>query len=230
MGLLEMPRILLLSKDEDYRDLIMSHFEESEIEIEYTNNINEAKEKIKASEIDIIICDHELGTISVSQVSEIVKAIDSSIIMVSLAECFGSVNIQKFLEANIQEFICKKGSMDLLEYRIMYLVNNKSINIKESRTYNLISQAEKLEVNYEKNTIYHNSQAIHVTQLEFNLLVLFLENKNKLLKREQIIENIWHEAEDSNLRKVDSFVKSLRKKLNLKCIKSVRGQGYKWLE
>lgn len=226
-----MPTILLLSKDIDYRDLALSYFENRELEFCHTDSIQEAKEIINERNIDLVLCDYNFGSISVMQVAEIIHSIDMNILIASLGDCFGNLNLSAFIDGNIKEYICKKSDLQLTELRLVQLLNNKDITpYKGKNSDNLISHAENIEINLEQNTIYHHSKAIHVTQLEFNLLILFLENKNKLLKREHIIENIWKENNEANLRKVDSFVKKLRQKLNLKSIKSIRGLGYKWVE
>ncbi|MDF9867293.1 DNA-binding response OmpR family regulator [Bacilli bacterium PM5-3] len=225
-----MPNILLLSKDTDYIELMLYYFENNEINIKSCNSIKECNDMISSSNIDVVICDHEYGSVSVTQIAEIIHKIDNSIIMVSLEDCFSSVNLQNFLSSNIKEFICKRIDIKLTMQRLMFLLNNKNVSFDDYSDCDLMSQAEKIKINYDKKMIYHNSEAIHVTQLEFDLLVLFLENKNKLLTREEIIENVWRESRDGNLRKVDAFIKELRKKLNLKSIKSVRGLGYRWLE
>ncbi|MDF9867373.1 DNA-binding response OmpR family regulator [Bacilli bacterium PM5-3] len=225
-----MPTILLLSKDTDYRDLMISHFSKSNFEILYTDTIKDCVELIETNKVDLVLCDHFFGNVSICQVAEIVHSIDMTIIMVSLGECFANLNLSNYFESNIKEFIRKKNDLKLTEYRLLTLLEKREQVAYQSKEGNLVSYVENIEINFEQNTIYHHSKAIHVTQLEFNLLKLFLENKNKLLKREQIIETIWKEHTESNLRKVDSFVKKLRQKLNLKCIKSVRGLGYKWIE
>ena len=225
-----MATVLLLSKDLDYRDLILAYFEKDDFKFIYTDNIKECRSILSSGKIDLVVCDHNFGSISIAQVANIVHSINMSTIMVSLGDCFGDLNLSSFFDANIKEFVCKKADLRLVKQRLTYLLNNKELTSYESKDGNLISHSENIEINLDQSTIYHYSKAIHVTQLEFNLLKLFIENKNNLLKRELIIEDIWDENDEANLRKVDSFVKKLRQKLNLKAIKSVRGLGYKWVE
>lgn len=224
--------ILLLSKDSDYKELALAHFENSQLNIITCETIPEATAIIESNEIKLVICDASLGSISIVQVAEIIHNIDSSILMVSLGSCFGDTNLGAFFASGIREFVCKKADLKLTEQRLLQLINNSDYDpMNKSNQSTLKSNAERIEINVDQNTIYHHSKVIHVTQLEFDLLLLFLNNKNCLLKREDIIENIWREKQDeANLRKVDSFVKKLRQKLNLKSIKSIRGQGYKWVE
>jgi DNA-binding response OmpR family regulator len=96
-----------------------------------------------------------------------------------------------------------------------------------------VSDKENIVVNLNQSTLYKNGRPVHLTQLEYDLVIYFLKNKNTLLNREDIVSKIWYEDKDNqvNLRKVDSFVKKVRAKLgDLQSIKSVRGLGYRWEE
>jgi len=225
-----MAAVLLLTKDTDYRDLVTAYYDKNDFNLIWTDRIDEAKEIVGKQKIDLAICDQQFGSISIVQLAEMIHSVNMSVIMVSLGDCFGDMNLTNFFDANIKEFVCKKADLNLTKQRLVYLLNNKGLTAYKSKHGSLISQVESIEINTEQSTIYHHSKAVHVTQLEYNLLILFLENKHQLLRREEILEKIWNETEESSLRKVDSFVKKLRQKMDLKAIESVRGLGYKWVE
>ena len=63
---------------------------------------------------------------------------------------------------------------------------------------------------------------------EFEILKTLLRNKNKVLTRNQIMDNVWNENDEIPYdRVIDVYIKELRKKLGLDCIKTVRSVGYK---
>ena len=56
----------------------------------------------------------------------------------------------------------------------------------------------------------------------------FEENENKVLSREQILDNVWYDSDEAPYdRVVDVYIKNLRKKLKLDCIVTVKNVGYK---
>ena len=68
---------------------------------------------------------------------------------------------------------------------------------------------------------------IGVTAKELDLLKLLVEHEGLVLSRTQILDGVW--GDDSYVldRLVDTYIKNLRKKLHLDCIKTVKGIGYK---
>ena len=69
---------------------------------------------------------------------------------------------------------------------------------------------------------------VEVKPKELEILKYLFLNEGRVLKREQIIENVWKESEEIPFdRVIDVYVKELRKKLKLDCIYTVRGVGYK---
>ena len=71
-------------------------------------------------------------------------------------------------------------------------------------------------------------QLVEVKPKELEILKYLFLNEGRVLKREQIIENVWKESEEIPFdRVIDVYIKELRKKLKLDCIYTVRGVGYK---
>lgn len=231
-----MLNILLISKDYDYRLLVESYYKESDVKVVYTDTIENLEDLIRTENINLVMCDGKFGSISVVQIKKIIDGIKPNMVVVSIGDCFGNSDLDSFIDAGIAEFICKQADLRLTDRRLRTLLDgNKLSLVSKSSDDILISEKENIQINLTQNTLYHNGKAVHVTQLEFDLLVYFLENKNTLLKRADIIEKIWNQPADevnaTNLRKVDSFVKKVRHKLdNLQSIKSVRGMGYRWVE
>lgn len=83
-----------------------------------------------------------------------------------------------------------------------------------------------LKVNLDTKTCYISDEEINLTKTEYNLLVFFLNNKDKIFSRKEIMQNVW-ETEVS-LRAIDTTISRLRKKLDLegRHIVTKRGFGY----
>ena len=90
-----------------------------------------------------------------------------------------------------------------------------------------------IEVNFKKYESKKNGKPLYLTALEYSLLHFFVKNKNKVLSRDMILDNIWGEDVYVTHRTVDTHVANLRKKLeddpgSPKLIIGVRGVGYKF--
>lgn len=86
------------------------------------------------------------------------------------------------------------------------------------RRYNKISRylsVYDIVVDTSSRVVKKNNQIINLTMKEYDLLVLFIRNKNIALFRDQIYENVWHESYLGDSRTVDLHVQRMRKKLGL---------------
>ena len=68
---------------------------------------------------------------------------------------------------------------------------------------------------------------IKLTTLEFDLLLLFVQNKNKCFSREEILDSVWGKDYFGTDRVVDDLVRRLRKKMPLLNVSAVYGYGYR---
>jgi DNA-binding response OmpR family regulator len=79
-----------------------------------------------------------------------------------------------------------------------------------------------------------SDREIHLTQLEFDLLLYFVRNPSRVLTRQELQEQVWKLDNYSNSRMVDNFILRLRKHFEAnpaepKYFVSVRGTGYKFV-
>lgn len=87
-----------------------------------------------------------------------------------------------------------------------------------------------LSVNLNSHEVKHNGNTIDLTPREFDLLVCLLRNKNIVLKRDQLIEQVWGFDYFGDTNVVDVYIRYLRQKVdkgnNESYIQTVRGVGY----
>jgi two-component system response regulator CssR len=82
-------------------------------------------------------------------------------------------------------------------------------------------------ISRKQRTVYHEAEEIQLTNKEFELLIYFVENKNNLISREQILLSVWGDDYFGSDRVVDDTIRRLRKKMDKLCIDTVYGYGYK---
>ncbi|HGG0416908.1 TPA: response regulator transcription factor [Clostridium sporogenes] len=91
-----------------------------------------------------------------------------------------------------------------------------------------IVKLKHLDIFPEQRLIKSKGKIIDITLKEYELLMLFIKNKNIALSREQILERVWGYDYFGETRTVDIHVLRIREKLNLKdCIKTVYKVGYR---
>ncbi|MDS0526124.1 response regulator transcription factor [Clostridium sp. SHJSY1] len=82
-------------------------------------------------------------------------------------------------------------------------------------------------INKKQRTVFFDEKKIQLTNKEFELLSYFLDNKNNLLSREQILVSVWGDDYFGSDRVVDDTIRRLRKKMENLNIETVYGYGYK---
>jgi two-component system response regulator CssR len=82
-------------------------------------------------------------------------------------------------------------------------------------------------INLDKRMVESNNKEIKLTTLEFDLLLLFIKNKDKSFSREEILNSVWGDDYFGNDRVVDDLVRRLRKRLPKLKIDAIYGYGYR---
>ena len=70
-------------------------------------------------------------------------------------------------------------------------------------------------------------ESVHLSQMEYYLLCFLIQYQGRVISRQQIRSEVWNSPPDLKTRTVDIHICNLRKKLNLKALKTVVGIGYK---
>lgn len=86
---------------------------------------------------------------------------------------------------------------------------------------------EGYQISKKQRTIFYDSSELQLTNKEFELLIYFVENKNNLVSRDQILNSVWGEDYFGSDRVVDDTIRRLRKKVDKLNIETVYGYGYK---
>ena len=124
------------------------------------------------------------------------------------------------------DYLCKPFSLLILEKRIEALMRRlKDTQKKEVSKW----VREGVLVDFLEYKGYLNGVDVDLKPKEVELLKLLIENPKVTLRREQILEELWKDELPYD-RVIDVYIKNLRKKLKVDCIKTVKGVGYCYVE
>ena len=84
-------------------------------------------------------------------------------------------------------------------------------------------------IDLDKRMAFQGDEDLNLTTLEFDLLYMFVTNKEKSFSRDDILNNIWGENYFGTDRVVDDLIRRLRKKMPLLDINTIYGYGYRLL-
>ena len=125
------------------------------------------------------------------------------------------------LELGSDDYITKPYSPKELVLRV-----NNIIKRVYSQDLNKIKY-ENYIIDTDKRIVTQNNQEINLTTLEFDLLNMFITNKNKSFSRDDILNIIWGENYFGTDRVVDDLIRRLRKKMPNLNINTMYGYGYR---
>jgi two-component system response regulator VanR len=117
------------------------------------------------------------------------------------------------------DYVTKPFSMQILVKRVEALLRRSGALQKEFRIGKLVLNTESYKVLYDGNEIT-------LTLREFEILLLFVQNKGKVVSHDSLIAKVWGYDFSGDEGTVHTHIKNLRAKLPDSIIKTVRGIGY----
>ena len=217
-----MYKICLVEDEKNLNSLIKSYLEKEGYEVISCYNGRDAIDKIQDTEIKLWILDIMLGD-SISGY-DIIKEVRKT--NVNVPVIFTSARDQDLdkiigLELGSDDYITKPYSPKELVLRV-----NNIIKRVYSKTENKFVY-ETYIIDKNKRLVYENEKIINLTTLEYDLLIMFLDNKNKSFSREDILKIVWGDDYFGSDWVVDDLVRRLRRKMPKLSINTIYGFGYR---
>lgn len=125
------------------------------------------------------------------------------------------------LELGSDDYITKPYSPKELVLRVNNIIKRVYTKDIQKTTY------ENYTIDIEKRLVQKNNKIINLTTLEFDLLYMFISNKNKSFSRDDILNYVWGEDYFGSDRVVDDLIRRLRKKMPELNINTIYGYGYR---
>lgn len=126
------------------------------------------------------------------------------------------------LELGSDDYITKPFSPKELVLRVGNIIK-RVYNEKETEKIKYLSY----DIDLGRRTVEKDNKEIKLTTLEFDLLLLFINNIGKSFSREEILSSVWGDDYFGSDRVVDDLVRRLRKKLKELNISTIYGYGYR---
>ena len=220
-----MKRILIIEDEQDLRKLVEFNLKTAGYLPVGTDNANDALMFVNDAQFDLILLDLMLPGLQGDQFLKILRGMDrvsdTPVMIVSAKD--REEDIIAGLDAGADDYLTKPFSIKVLMAKTAALLRRASSGGRENAVHAGIS------VNSETHRATVNGKEIRLAAKEFDLLLLFVRNPEKVFTRNQLLNTIWGYEADIFTRTVDAHVSSLRKKLGEKgkLIRSVPKIGYR---
>jgi two-component system alkaline phosphatase synthesis response regulator PhoP len=134
------------------------------------------------------------------------------------------------LDAGADDFIEKPIKPQVFISRVKALLRrnqNNSVVVASPDADHIIKIAD-LEINKVQFTVHQNGIAIELPKKEFEILCLLVSKPGRVFLRHEIYQKIWGDDIIVGDRTLDVYIRKLREKIGLDCIKTLKGIGYKF--
>jgi DNA-binding response OmpR family regulator len=220
-----MYRILLAEDEITLREVIEVFFQKNGFEIDAVDNGSDACSLADRQKYDLVILDIMMPGKDGKEVCRYIRSrYDVPIIFLTALgeEC----DIISGYEIGADEYVIKPFSTKVLLMKVNALI---------SRYHGLLSKngclvIDEITIDPARHIVSVDGKTINLAPKEYDLLLMFIDHKDLVLTRDQILDNAWNSDFEGYDRTVDSHIKKLRKALGKAGyhIETVIKTGYVW--
>ncbi|MCQ2751664.1 MAG: response regulator transcription factor [Coriobacteriales bacterium] len=227
-------KILVVDDEQSITDFVSFNLEKNGYIVDVCDDGQVAIAMIEKFDYDLIILDIMLPSVDGYEIcKQVRKKSDVPILFLSARD----TEIDKVvgLELGGDDYLSKPFGIHELLARVHALLRRQAQNSFGSDDGSTILKVGDFVVNRDTHFLEHKGKQVELTQREFELLLQFMLNPNKVLSRDDILEKAWGWDNKVKTNTVDTHIKRLRDKfikvgIPEKTVESVRGYGYRLVE
>ncbi|MCR1951191.1 MULTISPECIES: response regulator transcription factor [Clostridium] len=221
-----MTKILIVEDEEKLARFIELELKHEGYEVVKANNGRTGLEIAEKGEMDLILLDIMLPEINGLEVLRRLRRIsDIPVIMLTARDAV--MDKVSGLDAGADDYITKPFAIEELLARIRTALKKRIVTVKKDED---ILRCGLLSLDKMKYKVIYDSTEIELTNREFTLLQILMENKNIVLTRNTLMEKVCGYDYIGETNVIDVYIRYLRTKIDdmfkVKIITTVRGVGY----
>lgn len=218
--------IVIVEDEEDLLELIEYNLVKEGYETIGLLNTKTLLQVLDEEEVDLLIMDRNLPGVEGSEFVASMRQSGIIVPVIYLSAKNSDAQIEEGFLRGGDDYITKPFNMKELLLRIKAMLRRTS----KKEAQDIVSHRD-LMLDKTSRTLKVDGIDVDVTKLEFDLLYEFIINKNSVLDRDYLLENVWHDAQMYQYRTVNVAVNRLKEKIDpdksKDYIQTVRGIGYK---
>lgn len=220
--------LLLIEDEPDLAEAILKYMTDEDFHCEWVTDLSQAMEKIHLYSYDCLLVDINLPDGSGMNVIRQLKNTKSPSGIIIISARDSTDDKITGLDIGADDYITKPFELSELNARIRSVIRRRNFDGQKDITF------REIVISPDERTVKVNDGLISLTKKEYDLLLYFISNKNRVLTKSAIAEHLWGDDMDM----ADSFdfiyahLKNLRKKIEANkgedYIQTIYGVGYKF--
>ena len=217
-------KILLVEDEIDLNNIVTKYLKKNGYSVDSVFDGEEALDYLKYGEYDLVILDIMLPKINGFEVIKELrnKGNHTSVLMLTARD--SADDKVKGLDLGADDYLVKPFDFNELLARMRAVVRRKYGNSSNNLTIG------DLVLDTSKKSITRGEKEIELTGKEYEVLEYLMQNKNRILSREQIKQHVWDYNYEGDSNIIDVLIKNIRKKIDVEDGKQIiytkRGLGY----
>ena len=214
-----LPKLLIVDDDELIREILEFNLTNEGFEITSANSAEEAMKKLNL-EHALILLDIMMNGMSGYRFAEELRKKGNNIPIIFLTAKDTENDMLTGFSVGGDDYISKPFSIKEVIARVKVVLKRQKSQNPDKLVFN------DLTINNNTKEAFINSTKIELTKIEYKLLLFLINNSNRVITREEFIDNIWNETPYITKRTVDVHITRLRKKLGEKASLIINKQGF----
>ncbi|NBP41453.1 MAG: DNA-binding response regulator [Actinobacteria bacterium] len=227
-----MQTLLFIEDDRDIRAALRLALEDEGYKVLEANNGASGLKTFSTETVDLVLLDLRLPDLSGFDVCRELRS-KSLVPIIMVTAQTDTHDLVAGLEAGADDYVTKPVVAKELAARIRAALRRTTLLSTSSASIDRFV-VHDVEMRSDQGIVLKNGVELPLTKTEYRLLHTFMENANKVLSRDQLLEHVWGYEYLGDSRLVDAHIRRLRLKIEdvpdePKIISTVRGMGYRLL-
>jgi len=220
--------ILVVDDESGVRELVSDVLELEGYSVTSAGDGLEALAQIRKQKFDLYILDINMPKIDGLVLLEKVRSSGDQTPALLLTARREKDDVHQGFRVGADDYVTKPFSIEELALRVGAILRRTST----TQTTNIL-RCGPISIDIDQHLVKHQEEIIDLSPTEYNLLYFLIERKNKVIRKDALLNAIWGIDFENNSTVVETYISYLRKKLHrdgFDGIKTVRGVGFQIVE
>ena len=217
--------ILIVDDEAGVRELLGDALRIAGFETATASDGMSALTAIRNKKPDLLIIDINMPLMDGFELVERLRSTGDNTPALMLSARADRVDVTRGLTLGADDYVTKPFGLEELLLRVKAILRRSQI----SSSVNSDLRCGPIKIDEESHAVSFNSELVDLSPTEFRLLQVLIENKNRVLSKSLLLDEVWGITFESESTVVDTYISYLRKKLHrdgYEGIKTIRGVGF----
>lgn len=203
----DLGRIALVEDDDSIRELLTANLKAAGFRTDSYFSAEQLERKGQIAQYDLLILDIMLPGNSGLQLAEKIARSETQVPVMFISALNNSAKIEQAYKSGAIDYLVKPFDLDILLAKVRNLLFYFTKKISDK----LPARLGAADIDWNLMVITRDGKSENLSPREARTLVYFLENPNRIITRQELLEKIWNEKKQISSRNIDNYLVKFRK-------------------